>query len=41
MSEPVDYLTEETYRPYWLEDGVTEETLDAVIEKKENSPKPR
>jgi len=34
MSEPVDYLTEETYRPYWLEDGVTEETLAAVAEKK-------
>ena len=34
MSEPVDYLTEETYRPEWLEDGVTEETLDAVVEKK-------
>ena len=34
MSEPVDYLTEETYRPEWLEDGVTEQTLDAVVEKK-------
>jgi fructoselysine-6-P-deglycase FrlB-like protein len=34
MSEPVDYLTEETYRPYWLEDGVTESTLKAVAEKK-------
>jgi len=34
MSEPVDYLKEETYRPYWLEDGVTEETLDAVVKKK-------
>jgi fructoselysine-6-P-deglycase FrlB-like protein len=34
MSEPVDYLTEDTYRPYWLEDGVTEETLAAVAEKK-------
>jgi fructoselysine-6-P-deglycase FrlB-like protein len=34
LSEPVDYLTEETYRPEWLEDGVTEQTLDAVVEKK-------
>jgi len=34
MSEPVDYLTEETYRPAWLKDGVTESTLDAVAAKK-------
>jgi len=34
MSEPVDYLTEEIYRPYWLEDGVTEETIEAVVEEK-------
>jgi fructoselysine-6-P-deglycase FrlB-like protein len=34
LSEPVDYLTEETYRPEWLEDGVTEQTLDAVVENK-------
>ena len=34
MSEPVDYLTEETYRPAWLKDGVTESTLEAVVAKK-------
>jgi fructoselysine-6-P-deglycase FrlB-like protein len=34
MSEPVDYLSEETYRPEWLVDGVTEETLDAVVKQK-------
>ena len=34
MSEPVDYLTEETYRPAWLKDGVTESTLDAVAARK-------
>ena len=34
MSEPVDYLTEETYRPAWLKAGVTESTLDAVAVKK-------
>ncbi len=34
LSEPVDYLTEETYRPAWLVDGVTESTLNAVAEKK-------
>jgi fructoselysine 6-phosphate deglycase len=34
MSEPVDYLTEETYRPEWLKDGVTESTLRAVANKK-------
>jgi fructoselysine 6-phosphate deglycase len=34
MSEPVDYLTEESYRPAWLEDGVTESTLDIVADKK-------
>jgi fructoselysine-6-P-deglycase FrlB-like protein len=34
LSEPVDYLTEETYRPDWLEDGVTEQTLESVLEKK-------
>ena len=34
MSEPVDYLTEETYRPAWLKDGVTESTLEAVAAKK-------
>ncbi len=34
MSEPVDYLTEETYCPDWLKEGVTESTLDAVAAKK-------
>jgi fructoselysine-6-P-deglycase FrlB-like protein len=34
MSEPVDYLTEETYRPAWLKDGVTKSTLNAVAAKK-------
>lgn len=34
MSEPVDYLTENTYRPAWLKDGVTETTLQTVKEKK-------
>jgi len=34
MSEPVDYLTEETYRPTWLKDGVTESTLVAVAARK-------
>lgn len=34
MSEPVDYLTEETYRPAWLQDGVIESTLEAVAAKK-------
>ena len=28
--EPVDYLSEESYRPGWLEDGVTESTLESV-----------
>ena len=35
MSEPVDYLTEDTYRPAWLKDGITESTLNAVAEKKD------
>ena len=34
MSEPVDYLTEENYRPAWLADGLTEATLKAVKDKK-------
>jgi fructoselysine 6-phosphate deglycase len=34
MSRPIDYLTEDTYRPEWLEDGVTESTLEAVLNKK-------
>jgi fructoselysine-6-P-deglycase FrlB-like protein len=34
MAEPVDYLTEETYRPAWLKDGVIESTLEAVAAKK-------
>ena len=34
MSEPVDYLTEETYRPAWLQDGVMESTIEAVVKRK-------
>ena len=34
LSEPVDYLTEDTYRPEWLKDGITEGTLNAVAERK-------
>ncbi|MCW4051424.1 MAG: SIS domain-containing protein [Candidatus Bathyarchaeota archaeon] len=34
MSEPVDYLTEETYRPAWLVDGLTQSTLDKVVQQK-------
>ena len=34
MSEPVDYLTEATYRPAWLKDGVMESTIKAVAAKK-------
>ncbi len=34
MSKPVDYLTEENYRPAWLVDGLTETTLNSVKEKK-------
>ena len=34
MSDPVDYLTEENYRPAWLVDGLTEATLEAVKDKK-------
>jgi fructoselysine-6-P-deglycase FrlB-like protein len=34
MSEPVDYLIEETYCPYWLKEGVTESTLEAIAKKK-------
>ena len=34
MSEPVDYLTEDTYRPRWLKDGIMESTIKAVAEKK-------
>ncbi|MBN2334143.1 SIS domain-containing protein [Candidatus Bathyarchaeota archaeon] len=34
MSEPVDYLTEDTYRPPWLVDGITEQTLEAVVKQK-------
>jgi fructoselysine-6-P-deglycase FrlB-like protein len=30
LSDPVDYLTEENYRPPWLEDDVTELTLRGV-----------
>ncbi len=31
MGEPVTYLTEESYRPDWLKDGVTEASLKAVL----------
>ena len=34
MSEPVDYLTEDTYKPEWLQDGVMESTIDAVVARK-------
>jgi fructoselysine-6-P-deglycase FrlB-like protein len=34
MSGPVDYLSEETYRPEWLVDGVTEQTLEAVVRQR-------
>jgi fructoselysine-6-P-deglycase FrlB-like protein len=34
MAEPQDYLTEETYRPYWLKDGVTEQTIDVLLKQK-------
>jgi fructoselysine-6-P-deglycase FrlB-like protein len=34
MSKPVDYLSEETYRPEWLKKGVTESTLKAVLANK-------
>jgi len=34
MSEPVDYLSEETYRPEWLKEGVTKSTLKAVLANK-------
>ena len=35
MKKPVEYLTEETYRPEWLMDGVVESTLDGVLIQKE------
>jgi fructoselysine-6-P-deglycase FrlB-like protein len=34
MSDLVDYLTEDTYRPDWLQEGVIESTLDIVAENK-------
>src|SRR4030042_1482243 len=34
MSDPVDYLSEETYRPEWLKDGVTEHTLKAMVRQR-------
>jgi fructoselysine-6-P-deglycase FrlB-like protein len=34
MSETEGYLTEDTYRPEWLKDGVTEQTLEAVVKQK-------
>ncbi len=35
MSEPIKYLTEENYKPYWLQPEVTEKTIKAVQSKKE------
>ncbi|MBC8225198.1 SIS domain-containing protein [Candidatus Bathyarchaeota archaeon] len=34
MSEPVQYLAEATYRPYWLKDGALESTLETVMSKR-------
>ncbi len=34
MADPIRYLTEETYRPEWLVDGVTEASLKAVLSAK-------
>ncbi len=34
MSDPVKYLTEESYKPYWLQPGVTEKTIKMVQSKK-------
>jgi fructoselysine-6-P-deglycase FrlB-like protein len=33
MGGPIDYLSEETYRPDWLKDGVTEASLKTVLDK--------
>ena len=35
MSEPLDYLNEASYRPEWLKDGVTEASLKAVLNQKD------
>lgn len=35
MSEPIKYLTEENYKPYWLQLEVTEKTIKAVQSRKE------
>ena len=35
MSKPTDYLTEETYRPEWLINGVTESTIAGVLAQKD------
>lgn len=35
MSEPIRYLEEATYRPYWLRDGVMESTLETVLSRRE------
>lgn len=39
MKKPIDYLTEETYRPEWLQDGVTESTIQAVLAQKQEITK--
>jgi len=39
LAEPEDYLTEDTYRPYWLKEGVTEQTLDALFKQKSDMVK--
>ena len=35
MTKPIEYLTEETYRPEWLKDGVTESTIQGVLAQKD------
>ena len=35
MSEPIKYLTEENYAPYWLQPDVTEKTIKSVQSKKD------
>ncbi len=35
MSEPIKYLTEENYSPYWLQPSVTEKTIKSVQSKKD------
>jgi fructoselysine-6-P-deglycase FrlB-like protein len=36
MGEPVNYLTEDTYVPKWMKDGVIEYTLKTVLDLKSN-----